>query len=157
MCCLRWCRTYLCGRCQYGPVICGMKYLCAGIGNNGSYCCLEMGIWSGVLLTWLVLTSLFASCARSLITTETIATELLPCVTITESLRHSERGRGMRWWILWGLYTLGIVSALFFPHCSLLRYITMNHTMISPVSYVDVSAICVCAIPFRDGLLIVCR
>jgi len=108
ICCLRCGRTYICGICQYAPAICGIKwYICAGIGNNGSYCCLKMGIWSGVLLTWLVLTSLFASCARSLITTETITTELSPCVTITESLHHSERGRGMRWWLLWWSVHLG--------------------------------------------------
>ena len=51
-----------------------------------------MGIWRGMLLIWLKLMSLRASSARSLITTE-----LSLRVTITESLCHSECGRGMRW------------------------------------------------------------
>ena len=38
--------------------------------NNGSQCYLEMGTWSGVVLMWLVLMSLSAPHATSLITTE---------------------------------------------------------------------------------------
>ena len=37
ICCLRCGRTYMCRRCLYGSVICGIKwYPCAGIGNNES-------------------------------------------------------------------------------------------------------------------------
>ena len=44
--------------------------------------------------------------------------------------------------------------SFFFNRCSLLRYITVNRTVISPISYVDVSVVCVCVIPFEKVCLL---
>jgi len=91
---------------------------------------------------WLALMSLSATHARALLTTEPS-----PCVTVTESPCHSKCSRGMRWLLL-GSVHLGYCICPVFSHCSLLRYITMNHALISPVSYVsyDISYRCMCVL-----------